>query len=777
MRTRKLTAAALLTALALAAAPLAAQDGDGAIQSIEVEASASGAEVTFQVSADVATKASHFTMDEGRTVIVDFPGGQVGDVKGVGGDGLVDRVEIGQSADGRTATARIYLTGPASDVEVIQDGDEITLAITAGAVSSDPLAGLDSEGKLRDQIDRGESVDAVSGPSDVGARALSSLDFENLSDVSRVVVGTTGTSDYTTSQPEPNLVIVDIPGATLPQSLSRVLDTSEFLSPVRTVRAYSTSTGVRVAISLRESAQWSVNAGPDGLVYVDIDIPQTMKDDRDLAKQGFSAVAPSTPDNGEEGMSGYSTAETLIGSAGRTVDPQKAFGSGMGSNEGSALTGTALGFMFDSSSATDVPFTGRRINIDLVDADIHSVFRLIAHVSRLNIVAGDDVRGTVTVRLEDVPWDQALAAILQAKGLGAQRFGNIVRVAPLETIKSEQQAALDAQRAREELTPLKLLVVPLNYSKAKDVANELQGVISARGSIETDARSNQIIIKETEERLAQIRELLRHLDRQTAQVQIEARIVEATSTFTRAIGVQWGGALDASATTGYGTGLFFPSGIGLSGGQAGSGEAGRGAFFDPAGDNLAVDLPAPSGGGSLALALGSVPGLVNLDARLSAMEAEGWGEIVSAPRITTLDNTSAQISQGAQIPYLSVSAQGTQVQLVQASLDLQVTPTITSDGKVFMQLAVSNNRPDFSQAVSGQPAIQVKEARTELLVADGDTMVIGGVFSSEEATSMSFVPGLGRIPLLGKLFQTKSYSTVRNEMLVFITPSIVVEAT
>ena len=776
MHIRKLTAAALLTALALAAAPLAAQDGDGAIQSIEVETSANGADVTFQVAADVAAKASHFTMDEGRTVIVDFPGGVVGTVDSIRGDGLVDRVEVSQSADGRTATARIYLTGAAADVEVIQDGDQITLAITAGAAASDPLAGLDSEGKLRDQIDRGESVDAVSGPTDVAGRALSSLDFENLNDVSRVVVGTSGTSDYTTSQPEPNLIVVDIPGARLPQSLGRVLDTSEFLSPVRMVRAYSTSTGVRVAISLRESSEWAVKAGPDGLVYIDVDIPQTMKDDRDLARQGFSAVSPSTPDNTGEGMAGYTTSETLIGSSGRSVDPQKAFGSGMGSSEGSALSGTSLGFMFDSSSATDVPFTGRRINIDLVDADIHSVFRLIAHVSRLNIVAGDDVTGTVTVRLEDVPWDQALAAILQAKGLGAQRFGNIVRVAPLETIKAEQQAALDAQRAREELTPLKLLVVPLNYSKAGEVADELSKLVSPRGSVQVDARSNQIIVKETEERLAQVRELLRHLDKQTAQVMIEARIVEATATFTKSIGVQWGGALDASATTGYGTGLFFPSGIGISGGQSGSGQIGTGAFFDPSGDNLAVDLPAPSGGGSLALALGSVPGLVNLDARLSAMEAEGFGEIVSAPRVTTLDNTAARISQGAQIPYLSVSAQGTQVQLVQASLDLNVTPTITSDGKVFMKLSVSNNRPDFSQAVQGQPAIQIKEAETQLLVANGDTMVIGGVFASEEAESVAYVPGLGRIPVLGRLFSTTAINSVRNEMLVFITPSIVVEA-
>ncbi|HJN75723.1 MAG TPA: type IV pilus secretin PilQ [Myxococcota bacterium] len=768
---------ALVTTLALAAGPLAAQDPEGAIKSVQVDATTSGAEVTFVVPAAVAASASHFTMDEGLTIIVDIPGAVVSDISKARGSGMVDRVELAQSADGATATARIFLTSDAADVEILQDGDTLTLMITAGAASSDPLLAASSEsGKLRDQLGRGEEVDSVSGPTDVRGRALSSLDFENLDDTSRIVIGTSGSVDYTTSQPEPTLVVVDIPGATLPSSLSRVLDTSEFLSPVRMVRAYSTSTGVRVAVSLRQNTEWSVRAGADNLLYIDVEIPPSMLDDRDLAKQGFSAVSPSGPENTEEGLSGYSSSETLIGQSGRTVDPQKAFGSGMGSQEAAALAGTSLGFMFDMTSATDVPYSGRRINIDLVDADIHSVFRLISHVSRLNIVAGDDVTGTVTVRLEDVPWDQALAAILQAKGLGAQRFGNIVRVAPIETIKSEQQAALEAQRAKEELTPLKVLVVPLNYSSADDIKAELEKLISNRGSVQVDERGNQLIIKETEERLAQMRELLRHIDQATPQVQIEARIVEATSTFTKAMGVQWGGFLDASPTTGYGTGLFFPSTIGLSGAQSGSGQQGTVSGFDPTGDNLAVDLPVPSGGGSLAIALGSVPGLVELDARLQLMETEGWGEIVSAPRITTLDNTTASISQGARIPYLSISAQGTQVQLVQASLDLMVTPHITSDGKIFMTLVVNNNRPDFSTAVQGQPAIQIKEASTELLVADGDTMVIGGVFATEEAEGVVYVPGLGRIPILGALFRSKSVSVIRNEMLVFVTPSIVVEA-
>jgi type IV pilus assembly protein PilQ len=770
-------AAGLVTVLALVAEPLLAQDGGAAIERAQVQVDGAATELTVVLAAAPSSVPSHFLIDGGQVLVVDIPGGVVDGAPQVAAAGLVERVEMAQSADGRTATLRAYLTEQIqdSDVELGWDGAVVTVRIEAAQVR-DPLrpdAAVAAGGKLKDQGDRGRRVDSVSGPTDSGGRTLSSLDFENLDSVSRIVIGTSSVSDYTSSQPQERLVVLDVPGAQLPKSLARELDTSEFISPVKRVHAYQTSTGVRVAVNLRQGTEWSVRSGPDNLIYVDFEIPETMRQDRVLANQAFTDVSPSGTENATEGLGSYSASETLIGQSGRTANPQAAFGTGVGSRDASDLAGSSLGFMFDNSSATEVPFAGRRINIDLVEADIHSVFRLISHVSRLNIVAGDDVSGTVTVRLEDVPWDQALAAVLQAKGLGAERFGNIVRVAPLETIKSEQQAALDARRAKDQLLPLSVLVVPLNYANAGDVSAQLSSMLSERGSVEADERSNQLVVRDTEGKLAQLREVLRQLDRETPQVLIEARIVEATANFGRDLGIQWGGELDASAATGYSTGLFFPSSIGVSGGQAGSGQQAAGAFYSPDNDNLAVDLPSPTGGGSLAFSLGSIPGLVNIDARLSALEAEGWGEIVSSPRITTLDNTQASISQGAQIPYLTVSAQGTSVQFVQAALSLDVTPHITSDGRIFMELVVSNNRADFAQAVQGQPAIQIKEASTELLVADGDTMVIGGVFATEESNSTSRVPLLHKIPLLGYLFRSTSISQTRNEMLVFVTPSIV----
>jgi type IV pilus assembly protein PilQ len=317
-------------------------------------------------------------------------------------------------------------------------------------------------------------------------------------------------------------------------------------------------------------------------------------------------------------------------------------------------------------------------------------------------------------------------------------------------------------------------VVPLNYAGAEAAKDQVSSFITSRGSVEADQRTNQLVIQETEENLAKIRELLRSIDRQTPQVLIEARIVEASSRFTRSLGIQWGGELNASADTGYASGLFFPNAVGVAGGfsQTTTGQTSA-QYYSAGAENIAVDLAADGASSALSFSLGSIPGLVNIDARLTAMEVEGWGEIISSPRVTTLDNVQAEISQGARVPYLSTSAGGTQVQFVEAALELRVKPHITSDKRIFMEIELSNNRPDFGQVIQGQPAIQIKEASTELLVADGDTTVIGGVFATETSQATKRVPFFSRIPLVGYLFRNSSTADSRNEMLVFVTPSIV----
>ncbi len=776
MRTsRTLAGLALLLGVALSAEPLIGQD-DVPVAGVEVVAGDSD-QVIIQLDGTITEASiSTFAMPDPDRVMVDILGAVPGDIGGSvdGAGGLVTGVDVAPLADSDITITRVTvsLSGPVEHRFAVEDG-RIVLTLLAGVAGAadDPLA---AAGASPLDTSRGvsEGVGTPSGPKALEGLSLKSLDFIDDDTSSRVVIAISNDVSYTTSQPQRDLVVIDIPGAFVPQSLERVLDTSHFISPVRMVRAYKTRDGARVAISLGRSVEWAVSEGEPGQVILDFPLPADMQEDRTLATQSFSEVAPSDPDtSGGEGLKGAYASETLIGDSGRTYDPQSAFGSGRGSGAAGQLGGLS-GFSFDSGTATSGNWSGRRINLDLVDADIHAVFRLISHVSRLNIVSGDDVQGSVTVRLIDVPWDQALAVILQAKGLASQRFGNIVRVAPIETIKAEQQAALDAQRAQFELTPLNVLVVPLNYAKSSDVAAQIQSHLSARGSVEEDARSNQIIVQDTESKLAQIRELIRQVDRQTPQVLIEARIVEATSRFSRSLGIQWGGELDMTPNTGYGTGIFFPATVGASGGSTNDGNQ-QTQFYSPGQENLAVDLGSSGTAGSLALALGSVSGLINLDARLSAMESEGWGEVISAPRITTLDNITASIKQGARIPFLSVSAGGTQVQFIQAALELSVTPHITSDGTIFMDSQMENNRADFSNVVQGQPSIQIKEAETQLLVADGDTTVIGGVFATEEGQSQDRIPFLGRIPVLGALFRNNSKNIIRNEMLVFVTPHIV----
>lgn len=766
---RGLALAAVVLTLALVAEPTLGQDPAAELRTVSILPSKGAAEVRFVVSGGLdKVVVSDFPTTEPPGVVIDLAGVGAGDAQApsaTAGDLIQNILLEPDSARGLTRV-RLILNEPAT-YAVTKEGGAVVVRLKAGvAAGADPLAAaMSGDGTLDDQVQRGQAAGAVSGPSAVSGPALSSLDFENLDAISRVVIGTSGAMGYTTSQPEPNLIVVDIPGAQLPSSLERPLDTSNFISPVRMVRAYRTRDGVRVAVSLRRTTEYQVVQGPDNLLYVDVQVPADMIQDRETARQGFSQAAPSEPAQA-------GTSQVLIGEDGRTSDPRQVFGTGQGAQSpGSVMAGSGA-FVLNSGSASTSNYTGQRINLDLVDADIHSVLRLISHVSNLNIVAGDDVEGKVTVRLIDVPWDQALAAILQAKGLGAQQFGNIVRIAPIETIKAEQQAAVEAQNSEFQLQPLKLLVVQLNYADAGDLITQLGKLMSERGTVQVEERSNQLIIQDIEERLAMLRELLRTLDRPTPQVLIETRIVETSTNYTKDLGVQWGGQIDASALTGFGTGLFFPNSIGVSGGNT-TGAQSREVFFERGQENLAVDL-APAGSfGSLALNLGSVSGLINLDARFAAMESDGWGEVISSPKVLTMDNTAARIRQGARIPFLTASAQGTQVQFVQAALEMVVTPHITSDNKVFLQLSISNNRADFSNSVNGQPSILIKEAETQLLVADGDTVVIGGVYASEEGDAVNRIPFISRIPLLGKLFQQRTIKTTRTEMLVFVTPRIV----
>ena len=425
-------------------------------------------------------------------------------------------------------------------------------------------------------------------------------------------------------------------------------------------------------------------------------------------------------------------------------------------------------------------YSGRRIDLDFKDADIHNILRLLSEVGGVNVVTADNVGGTVTIRMRDVPWDQALDVVLQAKSLGMVRQGNLLRVAPLAQLEQEREAAIARKKQQQQLAPLETRLVPVSYATANDLQPRVRELLTERGSVSTDTRTNMLIVRDIVGQLDDVEDLVRSLDTQTPQVLIESRIVEASSSYSRDIGIQWGGAAVMSSATGNPTGLRFPSDIGVAGGVPvdNAPTQGLSPFNGTVNNpNFAVNLPAVTGngaGGALGLTMGSLSGAVNLNVRLSAAEAAGSVRIISSPRVLTLDNNEASISQGTLIPFSQVSAQGVNTAFQEAKLELNVTPHVTSDGAVAMDVKITRNEPDFGRTgAQGDPTILEREAQTQLLVDDGDTVVIGGIYTRNTGRNVDQVPFLGDIPVLGVFFKRRRFREDRNELLIFLTPRIV----
>ncbi len=420
-------------------------------------------------------------------------------------------------------------------------------------------------------------------------------------------------------------------------------------------------------------------------------------------------------------------------------------------------------------------YRGKKITIDLQDADIVNVIRLIGDVSGKNVVVAEDVKGKVTLKLKNVPWDQALDVILKTKDLGQETRGGIIRVVLQSKLDAERQARLALQEEREKKMPTTVRLIPVNYAVAKELQPQVKEILSQRGKVAFDERTNVLVVEDIRDNLDQAERLVRTLDTQTPQVLIEARMVEGSTTFTRTLGIQWGGGLFFSQRGGNPTGLVFPNNVGVVGGaddQAAlqGGQPTPGVPFPP---NFAVNLPAQNITSSIGLNLGSIGNFGFLNARLSAAESTGQAKIISAPRVTTLNNKRARITQGVDITIPVVTANTLTVQVVKAALTLDVTPHVTADGSILMALNIQNDVPDFTQRTRDIPAIQTKQAETEMLVPDGDTAVIGGIFTRTQGENTQQTPFLGSIPLLGWLFKSYTENDNRTEMLVFITPRIV----
>ncbi len=404
-------------------------------------------------------------------------------------------------------------------------------------------------------------------------------------------------------------------------------------------------------------------------------------------------------------------------------------------------------------------YEGKKVSLDFQDADVVNVLRLLAEVSKLNMIIGDNVKGKITIKMLEVPWDQALNIILKMKGLGKIYENNVVRIDTLANIAIQQEEEARAKDAMIKAEDLSTRIIPVNYARAKEVADSIKKSLSTRGDITVDDRTNTLIVKDVSAKHEEIEKLLKTLDKPTPQVLIEARIVQADTNFARDLGVQWGG--DYTSTPGdYNMKLITGP---------------EGACCTPS-TNFAVNLPASGIAGtkgSVGFTIGKTVGdAFNLDLRLSAGETKGLTKILSAPKIATLDNKEAIIQQGESIPYKTYSQEGTKTEFIDATLTLKVTPKVTPDGHISMNIKITKNRQG-SIVVEGTPSINKKEATTEVLVRDGETTVIGGIYELSDTDNLSVVPWMHQVPILGWLFKNTSKSNIKSELLIFITPKII----
>ena len=523
----------------------------------------------------------------------------------------------------------------------------------------------------------------------------------------------------------------------LAATLERKLDVSRFDGPVRSVASYRDRTlpnRVRVVVELSSAAT------------------PTLERNGNVVRWNFVSI--------DAGARSASTNTT------RNIPPPVMGGFGVAIPAAQSSAG--------SVNSRRRVFRGPPVTLDFKEAPIHDLLRLLSELNRVNIVVPDDIADKVTVRMNRVPWDQALEVILSSKGLWYRREGNLYRIAKRADLDAEDEKESARRKAAIESESPEPEVLTLNYASASELKTKLEPLLSPKGKIEVDERTNSLIVNDLRSNRQRISSLALQLDTQTPQISIEARIVEARSDFKREFGVQWGGGASAGVNGGNATGLLFPSSIAVAGGARDNATNSNG-LASPS--DFAVNLPARTGtgsGGALGLSLGSIGGNFNLGLRLSALEDSGTVRIISAPKITVLNNESANIAQGVKIPIQVTGAAGTQTSFVDAKLELKVKPYVSQrDCAIAMDIEVTKNEADFvNTGARGDPTILTKEVKTKILINDGETTVLGGIYTRNTGLSYNKVPFFGDLPVIGWFFKKRSENDNRSEVLIFITPKI-----
>ena len=593
------------------------------------------------------------------------------------------------------------------------------------------------------------------------AQTLTNVDVQRGTDYIRVVMSGNGRLAHEVTRLDDRRLMIDIPGAASSVNKHVISVNHQIL---KQVRLGSHSDRVRVVMDLAGNAGYSVEPEGTNLIVTlrkeagtaPAADTNTYRGEAVEASDSGNAIAEASQANVTSPV-----AQRVVPAVRRSLTKFPVRTVQMTSE----LDAGEKGMPKEDLVIGETHYIGRRISLDFQQADISNVLRLIAEVSGLNMVVGEGVKSKVTMKLVSVPWDQALDMILKMNGLGKVKQGNILWIDTLANISKQQTEEASAKAAKVTAEELVDRVFYIRNLPAQELMTSLMQFKSSRGLVQFNLGSNALIVRETESKLAVMKQLVEGLDLEVPQVQIEARIVQADTTYSRSLGVQWGiqnlNNVGSSGVANFRTGNTGPFGNQIS--------------------NFLVNLPATVGGLTSTPAVGFTVGKADgalLDVRLSAGELLGLSKVIAAPKVTTLDKREAKISQGESIPFQTTSLQGTQTTFVDANLELNVTPQITSRdpkevGKQIMMKVRATRNAVGARSNPAGPSIDRREANTQVIIRDGETMVIGGVFIDTQSNSVIGIPYLSRVPVLGWLFKQKTEAVAKQELLIFLTPSIV----
>ena len=599
------------------------------------------------------------------------------------------------------------------------------------------------------------------------AQTLTRIDVQRGPDDIRVVISGDGRLAHEVTRLDERRLMIDIPGVV---SAIRKPVISVNHQILKQVRLGYHADRVRVVLDLAGTAAYSVEPQGSNLIVTlregtGTDIGADTHPNRGEAVETIESENPAIPPVQADATS--RVAQRTMATVRRAstkfhVQPVQMTSEADGGEKNTPKEDLVVG---------ETRFIGRRISLDFQQADISNVLRLIAEVSGFNMVVGEGVKSKVTMKLVSVPWDQALDMILKMNGLGKIRQSNILWIDSLANIAKQQNEEAQAKDAKTKAEELVDRVFYIRNLQATELMTSLRQYLSPRGLMQMSQGTNALIVRDTESRIGVMKQLVDGLDLEVPQVQIEARIVQADTTYSRSLGVQWG----IQNTNNLG------GGGGLGGGGVANFKSGVTGPFGGQTDNFLVNLPATVGGlvstPGVGFTIGRTDGAL-LDVRLSAGELLGLSKVIAAPKVTTLDKREAKISQGESIPFQTTSLQGTQTTFVDANLELNVTPQITSrdpkeTGKQIMMKVRATRNAVGARSNPAGPSIDRREATTQVNIRDGETMVIGGVFIDTQNNSVAGIPYLSRVPVLGWLFKSKNEAVSKQELLIFLTPSIV----